>query len=379
MKELIRKVLREFVEEPEDFVEEPEDFVEEPDLCRVEYTHFNVQYKLCYLNFLKSDDIKRIKNNDGECEEVELYNEPGEKHIIPIDEIKFTKNNNFPYVDKDYFYENIYPKLNINTKLVGGIASKNIKEALKRAFGGTPNWSDETEDMSEGVINIEPTVGGNNWSVMNYFDSKTTVHNHLKALISQDNNKNPEVITGSKNVKIIGNEDKKTYDEWVVNWLSKVFKGEIHADKLNDIKNIQKVSIESGLETENDAIDYIKNHPEVLGLNGITETVMYEPGHKKDRWGGVDVEFYGDGTLPIGVQIKPLSRYNQIKNSVSVGSSNANDYKDKGKEGVDYLVFFNSRTNKIVVFKNSNYKISGSSYIFNEQPVYPIFMDDEQR
>lgn len=355
MRKLIQKVLREFVEES--------------DLCKVKFGYFNIMYnKFCYLNFSNGEDIERIKNNDKECKEIEIYNDLNESFIIPIDEIKFTSKESKPYVTANYFYSEIYPKLNINTKLIGGIASNNIKQALKMSFKGTPNWTDETEDMSEGVINIEPTVGGNKWSVLNYFDTKKTIHTLLKALISQDNNNNPEVITGSDDVKISGNENKETYDEWVVNWLSKVFKGEIHADKLDEIKNIQKVSIESGLETENDAIDYIKNHPEVLGLNGITETVMYEPGHKKDRWSGVDVEFYGDGADKIGVQIKPLSGYNQKNNSVSVGSSNANNYK--GKEGVDYLIFFNSRTNKIVVFKNSNYKISGSTYIFSDNPVY---------
>jgi hypothetical protein len=368
MKELIRKVLREFVEEPEEFVEEP-------DLCRIKFDYFNVKFRACYLNFSDSDDIQRIKNNDGECEEIEIYNELGESFIIPIDEIKFTLANDKPYIHKNYFYEKLYPQLNVNTKLVGGIASKNIKEALKISFKGTPNWTDETEDMSEGVINIEPTVGGNNWSVMNYFDTKKTVHDRLKALISQDRNQNPEIIYGDdfdfEDMGILDN--KEIYDELVINWLSKVFKGEIHADKLDDIKNIQRVSIESGLETENDAIDYIKNHPEVLGLNGITETVMYEPGHKKDRWGGVDVQFYGDGTGPIGVQIKPLSKYNQIKNSVNVGSTNKNDYK--GKKDVDYLVFFNQQTNEIVVFENSNYTISGSSYVFDEQPIYPVYIN----
>ena len=138
---------------------------------------------------------------------------------------------------------------------------------------------------------------------------------------------------------------------------------------MDSIKNLQKKSIESGEDTENAAVEYITNNPEVIGLNSITETVKYEPGHKKDRWGGIDAEFYGNSSSPIGVQIKPLAKYDETKNKVSIGRSNANDYSNK--KGVDYFVFFNERTNEVMTFKNSNYKRNGNSYIFADEPVYP--------
>lgn len=355
MKKLIRKILREFVDKS--------------DSCRVKFDYFNVFGYACYLNFSDISDIEKVKNNVDDCKDIEIYNDSGETFKIPVDKIRFTKDNQKPYVPKNYFYEKIYPELNVNTKLIGGINSKNIRNALKMAFKGTENWTDETESMSEGVINIEPTVGGNNWSVMNYFDTKTEVHNRLKALISQDYNKNPETLYGDYFNS--DNDDKETYDELVVKWLSNVFKGEIHGNKLNDIKNVQKSSIESGEMTEKEAIEYVNAHPNVIGLNGVTKKVVYEPGHKKDRWGGIDAEFYGDGVGPIGIQIKPLSSYDKKNNSVNVGSSNVNDYS--GKKGIQYLVFFNNKTRKIMVFDNSNYVISGSSYIFADKPVYPKF------
>jgi len=366
MKDLVRKILKEYVEEL-DIV----DNVIDVDECRVKYNKFKVEYgKMCYLNFSDISDIERIKNNiiDKKCQVITIFNSAGESFDIPSNEIRFTIKGNKPYISSSYFYREIYPQLNVNIKLVGGINSRNIRSALKLSFEGTENWSEDTVDMSEGVIGIPPTVGGNEWSVMNYFDTKKSVHDRLQGLISQDNNTNPEIIYGDE---FSPGEDYSSaeYDELIIQWLSKVFKGDIHSDGLDSIKNLQKKSIESGEATENAAVEYIANNPEVIGLNSITETVKYEPGHKKDRWGGIDAEFYGNSSSPIGVQIKPLAKYDETKNKVSIGRSNANDYSNK--KGVDYFVFFNERTNEVVVFKNSNYKRNSNSYIFADEPVYP--------
>lgn len=365
MKDLVRKILKEYVEEI-DIVDD----VIDVDECRVEFNEFKVSYgRTCYLNFSDSSDIERIKNNiiDKKCQVITIFNNSGESFDIPSNEIRFTLNEGKPYISASYFYREIYPQLNVNVKLVGGINSKNIRSALKLSFEGTENWSEDTVDMSEGVIGIPPTVGGNEWSVMNYFDTKKSVHELLRALISQDNNKNPEIIYGDE---FSPGEDYSSseYDELIIQWLSKVFKGDIHSDGLVGIKNLQKKSIESGEATENAAVEYIANNPEVIGLNSITETVKYEPGHKKDRWGGIDAEFYGNSSSPIGVQIKPLAKYDETKNKVSIGRSNANDYSNK--KGVDYFVFFNEKTNEVVVFKNSNYKRNSNSYIFADEPFY---------
>ena len=365
MKDLIRKILKEYVEEL-DIV----DNVIDVDECRVKYNKFKVNYgKICYLNFSDISDIERIKNNiiDKKCQVITIFNSAGESFDIPSNEIRFTIKGNKPYISTSYFYREIFPQLNVNVKLIGGINSKNIRLALKLSFEGTKNWSEDTVDMSEGVIGILPTVGGNEWSVMNYFDTKKSVHDRLQGLISQDNNTNPEIIYGDE---FSPGEDYSSaeYDELIIQWLSKVFKGDIHSDGLVDIKNLQKKSIESGEATENAAVEYITNNPEVIGLNSITETVKYEPGHKKDRWEGIDAEFYGNNDRPIGVQIKPLDKYDEIKNIVTIGSSNANDYSKK--EGVDYFVFFNEKTNEVVVFNNSNYKRNRNSYIFADEPFY---------
>lgn len=366
MKDLVRKILKEYVEEI-DIVDD----VIDVDECRVEFNRFNVDYgKNCYLNFSDSSDIERIKNNimDKKCQVITIFNSAGESFDIPSNEIRFTIAGSKPYISASYYYREIYPQLNVNVKLVRGINSRNIRSALKLSFEGTENWSEDTVDMSEGVIGIDPTVGGNEWSVINYFDTKKNVHNRLQGLISQDNNKNPEIIYGDG---FSPGEDYSSheYDELIIQWLSKVFKGDIHSNGLVDIKNLQKKSIESGEVTENAAVEYIENNPEVIGLNSITETVKYEPGHKKDRWGGIDAEFYGNSNSPIGVQIKPLAKYDETKNKVSIGRSNANNYLKKS--GVDYFVFFNEKTNEVVSFKNSNYEVRGNSYIFTDEPIYP--------
>ena len=379
MKDLVRKILKEYVEEL-DIV----DNIIDVDECRVKFNKFTVSYgKICYLNFSDISDIERIKNNiiDKKCQVITVFNSAGESFDIPSNEISFTLNQGKPYISASYFYREIYPQLNVNVKLVGGINSENIRSALKLSFKGTENWTGGTVDMSEGVIGILPTVGDNGWSVINYFDTKKSVHSRLRGLISQDNNKNPEIIYGDE---FSPGEDYSSteYDELIIQWLSKVFKGDIHSDKLVNIKNLQKKSIENGESTENAAVKYIEKNPDVINLRSITKKVKYEPGHKKDRWGGIDAEFYGnsdspnvpllpdvpeDPDVPVGVQIKPLVKYDETKNKVSVGRSNTTI---PSKKGVGYFVFFNEKTNEVVSFKNSNYKVSGDSYIFTDKPVY---------
>jgi len=176
VKDLIRKILKEYVDKL-DII----DNVIDVDECRVMYDKFATEFKICYLNFSDSSDIERIKNNiiDKKCQVITIFNSAGESFDIPSNEIRFTLKGGWPYISDLYFKREIYPQLNVNVKLVGGINSGNIRSALKLAFEGTENWSEDTVDMTEGVIGIDPTVGGNKWSVINYFDTKKSVHQRL--------------------------------------------------------------------------------------------------------------------------------------------------------------------------------------------------------
>ena len=137
MKDLVRKILKEYVEEL-DIV----DNVIDVDECRVKYNKFTVRHgKMCYLNFSDISDIERIKNNiiDKKCQVITVFNSAGESFDIPSNEIRFTLNEGKPYISALYFKREIFPQLNVNVKLVGGINSRNIRSALKLSFEGTEN------------------------------------------------------------------------------------------------------------------------------------------------------------------------------------------------------------------------------------------------
>ena len=75
-------------------------------------------------------------------------------------------------------------------------------------------------------------------------------------MISQDNNKNPEIIYGDE---FSPGEDYSSaeYDELIIQWLSKVFKGDIHSDGLDSIKNLQK-KLKAAVKEKEDLANELK-------------------------------------------------------------------------------------------------------------------------
>jgi len=223
-------------------------------------------------------------------------------------------------------------------------SSSDINDALKIAFN--EYWKPEDREFSEGLRGIH-TIGektGNeieDWSIMNYFDTKKEV----KSLIDQKWKKD-------------GFGDK-------IKWLSNIFKTD---DKfLEKLLEIQWNSIKNGIKTENEAILSIVNYLKGKGIEVDVE--YYPPGHKKDRREGIDFTLRPKNKNSFTIQVKPLKKFEITDNNkIKIQTYGMKDwYKSLPK--LDYIVYSDSPN--FFFFRNSNYGVfkDGSTVIHNDAPI----------
>lgn len=229
-------------------------------------------------------------------------------------------------------FELVYPKYQGVKKTEEiGITSSNIRTALEKAF--PIHWKAETPIFSPGLRGIH-TIGSKigdpreDWSIMNFFDTKEEIHNLIYLKYFDD------VFEGD-----------------IVDWMVKLFKKDKNFVKL--LVDRQWKSIERGFKLEKDSVDKFLNK-----MN--TNNVVYFPfGSKMDRWGGVDVIIDG-----VSYQIKPLSSYTDKNGVFTINTYGMRDYSGKK---VDKIAF--SKNDEILIFDNRNYKVvSKTMAIFNEMP-----------
>jgi hypothetical protein len=223
-------------------------------------------------------------------------------------------------------------------------SSSDINDALEIAF--KEYWNPESKEFSKGLRGIH-TIGektGNkieDWSIMNYFDTKKEV----KALIDQK-------------------WKKEGFGE-KIQWLSNIFKND---DKfLEKLLDLQWNSIKSGIKTESDAISDLVNYLKNKGIEVDVE--YYPPGHKTDRFGGIDFTLKPKNKNSFTIQVKPLKKI-EITDSGNAKIQTygmKNEYKSLPK--LDYIVYDNSPN--FLVFKNSNYEVlnNGSTVIHKDNPI----------
>jgi hypothetical protein len=226
-----------------------------------------------------------------------------------------------------------------------GFSKADIDAALEMAFNGTDYWKPAEGDFSAGLRGIH-TIGerdgtSESWSIMNYFDTKDTV----KDLINQKWEKD-------------GFGDK-------IRWLSNIFK--TNDDFLKKLLDIQWKSIKSGMKTESDTIQNIKDYFNEKGINVEFET--YPPGHITDRKDGIDFKIILNGKK-FTVQVKPLKA---DPGEFQGEPMKIKTYKMKNwyksKKNLDFIVYNNGPN--LIFFKNSNYDVSkdGSTVIHNDAPI----------
>ena len=210
---------------------------------------------------------------------------------------------------------------------------KEITSALRMTY--PENWVKATDDYSAGLKGIH-TIGEKmgtdiDWSIMNFFHSKDTV----KKLIDEKWNSE-----GS------GNK---------IEWLSWVFQN----DKkfLNNLLKIQWNSIKSGYENESMAL---KNYTDLLTKYNVEfEYEVYPPGHKKDRYGSIDLTLKIKDKAPLTIQIKPLDDTQELPNGdIKVYTKGMKD-DYKSEEGLGFILY--NKGKNFFMFRNKNYYVIPSS------------------
>ena len=218
-----------------------------------------------------------------------------------------------------------------------------INNALEIAF--KDNWYPENKEFTAGVRGIH-TIGekmgtSEDWSIMNYFDTKKEV----KALINQK-------------WKEKGSGDK-------IEWLSKIFKTD--DEFMEKLLDKQWNSMESGIKTESDTISDILDYFKNKGIE--VDVVYYPPGHKTDRYGGIDFTLKPKNKKSFTIQVKPFTKMEETPS----GNPKIQTYgmKDSYKSipNLDYIVYGN--TPNFFFFKNSNYEVfnNGFTVIHKDNPI----------
>lgn len=283
--------------------------------------------KLYYFN-----NVVPISDEDIGKGKVKIIGVLGDFTFDRID-LKYDENKSSIRVNKNIF-DKFYPDfMVVRQSEKVGITPQNIRKALEKAFPS--NWKPEDDIFTaglRGIYTIGSKVGDDieDWSIMNYFDTKEEIQNILY---------------------LKHREDQPS--ENVVDWIANLLKTDKEFTK--NLVDRQWQSIKSGLNLEREAVKAFFRKVEQKNVK------FYPHGSKMDRWYGVDVTI-GDKNF----QIKPLTSYWSNDSSYDIMTYGMRDYKDK--KLVDFLVFANNET--VLIFRNRNYSVSSRSRVsFNEKPV----------
>ena len=319
------------------------------DVCgeEIEYVNFGYYINMVFINLPSTTPdereilFSRIKSSN--CDIV-LHNIiTDEKFTLSPNDFSITKTAHKKlYINKSVYMEKIFPNLPPIEQFVEYISSSPIKEALKRAF--SDNWRGRTDTHIAGVVGVLPIPNDEDeWSIVNFFNTKETVKDMIKLYLSRD----------YKKLKFIPNDD---IEESVINWMTSLFK-DVNSKDMLDLVKIQEKSI----------IDNYKQ--ELIDAKRIQK--MYHPNKKVEisGFGTIkDIEQGVDATIDgVTYQIKPLSN---IKDDgkyifVSIGYSNANMYSNNL---VKRMAFVNN--NELYVFNTNIISRKGNTYEFKKSDLF---------
>ena len=312
----------------------------------IEFTYDNIQplvkivpratIKRFYFN-----DIQLVSGDRKTATKVLFKGDKGDFEFdIKKDKVSF-KDGNASVLQKTMF--SIYPNFdsvdqNTNLNRVG-ITSKNVIDSLKRAFPN--NWFPEDSVYTVGLRGVYPIGDKLNdpkedWSIMNFFDSKSEIKNLIYNRMEKDLQSNIDIPD-------------------IVDWMSDLFKND--ANFTQKLVDRQWRSVRKGFELEKQTIEYLVN------LLGPKKIITYPFGSKMDRWTGVDVTIDG-----VNYQVKPLSKYEIEKDNTEfvVYTYNMKNYQNFKQ--IDKIIFANK--DQILIFDNENYRVpSGSVGVFYKEPI----------
>lgn len=284
------------------------------------------------------NSVKFIGGNIENFSKVLLKGPEGE-YEFDVKDVKFKEDTisvNKDTMDKNY--PNYIPSNKDASVITAGITSANVRSALEKAFPN--NWKSKDSDFTpglRGVYTIGDQMGDPNedWSVMNFFDTKEEVKKMIYDKYKED-------LDSGINIPNI------------VEWMAELFRN--NKEFVTKLVNRQWKSIKGGFELEKNATaDFLKKV-------GSKNVITYPYGSIMDRWVGVDVTIDG-----INYQIKPLSGYKTEENGdvYVVFTYGMKDYKSKKK--IDKIAFADKT--KIFVFDNKNYDVpSRSKVVFYNKP-----------
>lgn len=260
--------------------------------------------------------------------------------IFDDKDLKLNLGGDAAYIDTNVFnleYPNFKLKDHEKLSATIGITSSNVRTALEKAF--PDNWNVQDDVYTPGLRGIY-TIGekindsSEDWSIMNYFDTKDEIHSLIYLKYFDD-------LKDGKDVSDI------------VEWMSNLFKDDDGFTQM--LVERQWSSIKNGLDLERNSVN---NFLDKVGANNA---IYYPHGSKMDRWNGVDVTIDG-----VNYQIKPLKSYNEKDGLFYVNTYGMRDYKTK--KSVDKIAF--SSSSKVLVFDNTNYDVLNKNNVaFNEEPL----------
>lgn len=315
LRETIKKILR-----------------EESDAQSTKYTYLTMKpYTKGLTKRYYFNDLVKVPDPNPIYGKIKIEGADGD-FIFDKDYLKFDTIKKNVSISQDNFNK-LYPSHHkVDKSQQIGVNSKNIKLALQKAF--PEHWIPETPIFSAGLRGIY-TIGdeiddpNEDWSIMNFFDTKKEIHNLIYLRYFED----------------------KT-DKNIVDWMADVFLND--SDFTQMLVERQWQSIKNGILNEKMAIEAL------IGKIGSGDVRLYQFGSKMDRFGGIDVTIDG-----LNYQIKPLSGFKKVGNQYVVSTYGMKDYSNKNK--LDKIVFYNQNT--CLVFDNENYTVPNSyTVIFNHEP-----------
>jgi hypothetical protein len=237
----------------------------------------------------------------------------------------------------------------INNNRIKRIYQDGVTDVLKKRF--SQFWVDGTTQEMSGFYGVESPEGR---SILNNLNTNFNAFCLLvKAVNKQIDN------IGKPEKKFQFWKEEKRNPKETARFISALdhFKNEIFTKENEDFINIIKVLKklwDRGQKSENSANKKIEDYFE--GKAKIEKIGSH--GAKMDAFKGIDVMINLDGT-EYSAQIKPFS--NIIVNGDQIELMNTGNVKHYT---VDWLIFINPKTNKILIFKNEPIS-DKDKYVFN--------------
>jgi hypothetical protein len=312
-------------------------------------------------------DFKNVQVKDEGLDVKERYS-----YIFDPSSIKFKSNN--LYLSKIDLTESITKKELLNEIKSEFPSKTTMRNIIKKAYRPCSDYSpiegwsigclttinNEDCETNEGIVGgkyTEGQYGGiGTWSLINRWDTNSSVHNEIKKIYEEEE--------GKKSTK---------KSQSLINDLTDHLKLWIHDNRFELFSNngkwvdrLAKISVENfqeGKKNEEYGKRVIEN---IFNLDTNKENKDYKlnfycGGSKNDTIKGQDLVLQYTGDKPIHFQIKPFS-INQIKMFDSergkyyrMASWNVHDkYKE---ENVDAIIYVSRETDEYIVFDNDHSKI----------------------